>query len=289
MTIRLRLTLWYTALLGATLIFFSVIVYSALATNLQTPGSAGFAARGGGGGQRHWPADRERPAQLPEGEASSSPASTTLPHSVGVQVISLRGPNCQAEQQPRQHDGAGLYRCARHRSRRAANHRYRTELGGQPLLVYSAPLIIGGEVLGAVQIVRPIGGAENTLAQVSRYLIIGTGLSLIVAAVVGAFLARRELLPLDDITRTAGRHQPRQGPRPASDISRIPTAKSASWPPPSTKCSTASRNSFIGQERLVADVSHELRTPLTTIQGNMDLAAAHGRRHSQRAHRARRC
>ena len=34
MTIRLRLTLWYTALLGSTLILFSVLVYSALATNL---------------------------------------------------------------------------------------------------------------------------------------------------------------------------------------------------------------------------------------------------------------
>jgi drug/metabolite transporter (DMT)-like permease len=31
MTIRLRLTLWYTALLGATLILFSFIFYSALA------------------------------------------------------------------------------------------------------------------------------------------------------------------------------------------------------------------------------------------------------------------
>src|SRR5690606_21206107 len=35
MTIRLRLTLWYTALLGATLILFSGVVYSALATNLR--------------------------------------------------------------------------------------------------------------------------------------------------------------------------------------------------------------------------------------------------------------
>ena len=35
MTIRLRLTLWYTALLGATLILFSVLVYWALAANLS--------------------------------------------------------------------------------------------------------------------------------------------------------------------------------------------------------------------------------------------------------------
>ncbi len=34
MTIRLRLTLWYTALLGMVLILFSVLVYSALANNL---------------------------------------------------------------------------------------------------------------------------------------------------------------------------------------------------------------------------------------------------------------
>ena len=34
MTIRLRLTLWYTALLGATLILFSFLFYSTLAANL---------------------------------------------------------------------------------------------------------------------------------------------------------------------------------------------------------------------------------------------------------------
>src|SRR5690606_19296878 len=34
MTIRLRLTLWYTALLGSTLILFSFIFYSTLAGNL---------------------------------------------------------------------------------------------------------------------------------------------------------------------------------------------------------------------------------------------------------------
>src|SRR6187431_210348 len=34
MTIRLRLTLWYTALLGSTLILFSFIFYSTLAANL---------------------------------------------------------------------------------------------------------------------------------------------------------------------------------------------------------------------------------------------------------------
>ena len=36
MTIRLRLTLWYTALLGTTLILFSFIFYSTLAANLWT-------------------------------------------------------------------------------------------------------------------------------------------------------------------------------------------------------------------------------------------------------------
>ena len=47
MTIRLRLTLWYTALLGATLILFSVAVYSAVTASLrmQLEQNAGGQAR----------------------------------------------------------------------------------------------------------------------------------------------------------------------------------------------------------------------------------------------------
>ncbi len=47
MTIRLRLTLWYTTLLSVTLILFSVTVYSALTANLrfQLEQSAALQAR----------------------------------------------------------------------------------------------------------------------------------------------------------------------------------------------------------------------------------------------------
>ena len=59
-------------------------------------------------------------------------------------------------------------------------------------------------VIGAVQIIQPVATAVTALNQVSRYLILGTAISLILAAIVGAFLARRALAPIDTITNTAG-------------------------------------------------------------------------------------
>ncbi len=269
MTIRLRLTLWYTALLAATLIFFSVIVYSALATNLQAQvlqdSQREAVAVAAAIGQQIVSDLR----QLPAGQSLEFPSVNYFANSVGVQVVNLDG------QVVKQSDTLSNmtvpdYTDALPAIAEGRDHRYRTVLSGQPLLVYSAPLIIGKQVLGAVQIVRPLGGAEDTLAQVSRYLIIGTGLSLIVAAVVGAFLARRELSPLADITRTAG------GISRAKDLD-LRLALEDSDTEIGELAATFNemldriQKLFQGQERLVADVSHELRTPLTTVQGNMDL------------------
>lgn len=269
MTIRLRLTLWYTALLGATLIFFSVVVYSSLASNLQA--------------QLLQDSQREAVAvanaiglqierdlrQLPEGQSIEFPNLNYFASSVGVQVITLDG---QIVKQSNNLLNLSVpsYTDALPAIAQGLNHRYRAVVAGSPLLVYSAPLMISGNVLGAVQIVRPIGAAEDALAQVSRYLIIGTGLSLIVAAVVGAFLARRELLPLAEITHTAGRISR------AKDLDlRLTLEDSDSeigeLAATFNEMLDRIQKLFQGQERLVADVSHDLRTPLTTIQGNMDL------------------
>ncbi len=269
MTIRLRLTLWYTALLGATLIFFSVIVYSALATNLQAQvvqDSQREAVSVANAVSQQIERDLRK---LPEGEAIDFPSLNYFASSVAVQVINLEG------RIVKQSDNLANmtvpdYTDALPAVAQGLTHRYRAVLGDQPLLVYSVPLVIGGQVLGAVQIVRPIGAAEDALAQVGRYLIIGTGLSLVVAAVVGALLARRELLPLAEITRTAG------GISRAKDLDlrlalEDTDTEIGELAATFNEMLDRIQKLFKGQERLVADVSHELRTPLTTIRGNMDL------------------
>jgi heavy metal sensor kinase len=269
MTIRLRLTLWYTALLGATLIFFSVVVYSALATNLQAQ-ILQDSQRQAVEVSTAIGSQIERDLMtLQDPTSIEFPEINYFASSVGVQVTGLDGAVIKQSSNLQNVTVAG-YEQALETIREGNTHRYITSQGGQPLLVYSAPLLITGQIVGAVQIVRPLAPARDALNQVSRYLIIGTALSLIVAAVVGALLARRELLPIAEITRTASRISRAkdldlrlQIEEPNSEIGQLAATFN--------EMMDRIQNLFYGQERLVADVSHELRTPLTTIQGNMEL------------------
>jgi signal transduction histidine kinase len=121
-----------------------------------------------------------------------------------------------------------------------------------------------------VQIIRSARQVEGALQQISRYLVVGTALSLVLAAIIGAFLARRALVPIDTITRTAS------GITRTQDLERrlnIHDSVSEVGQLAATFNEMLDRiqQLFRTQERLVADVSHELRTPLTTVQGNIEL------------------
>ncbi|MGL4649865.1 MAG: histidine kinase dimerization/phospho-acceptor domain-containing protein, partial [Caldilineaceae bacterium] len=269
MTIRLRLTLWYTALLGVTLIFFSVVVYSALSTNIYAQIQQD-SSRQASEVANAISAQLERDlADFEAGGTLELPDLNFFASSVGVQVISMQGAIVR-QSSNLEYITVPNYEAALENVKLGQTDRFTTSHRGQPLLVYSAPLTVQGQILGAVQIVRPLGPAQDALNQVSRYLIIGTGLSLVVAAVVGAFLARRELLPIADITRTASSISRAkdldlrlQIEETGSEIGEL----SATFNEMLDRIQTL----FKGQERLVADVSHELRTPLTSIQGNMAL------------------
>jgi len=286
MTIRLRLTLWYTALLGATLILFSFVFFTALAANLRMQTQQDAARQAGevaNALSQQLQGDiliiRNNPTriQFPDLEFFTS--------SVGVQIIDLNGMILKRSSNlgPM---SVHNYSDALDDIRNGQNHRfYTTNETGTPLLVYSVPVVANNTILGAVQVIKPVGGVQGTLSQISRYLILGTALSLIVAAIVGAFLARRALIPIDTITNTA------------SAISRTKDL--------SRRLNIAADSSEVGrlaatfnemldriqqlfktQQRLIADVSHELRTPLTTVQGNIELlrrAAAAGATHADLA------
>jgi two-component system, OmpR family, sensor kinase len=147
---------------------------------------------------------------------------------------------------------------------------YTTNPDNVPFLVYSKPLIVNDLLLGAVQIVQPIDSVENTLNQVSRYLILGTALSLVLAAIVGALIAHHALAPIgaitstaNGITRTRDLGQRLQIADQGSEVGQLAATFNDML--------DRIQKLFDTQERLIADVSHELRTPLTTMQGNIEL------------------
>jgi two-component system, OmpR family, sensor kinase len=271
MTIRLRLTLWYTALLGATLILFSVLVYALLAANLwaQVKQNVWKQADDIAGLLTQQLLHQQRLLVI-RNSGFGFPELDLFISGAGAQVISTNGDIYLRSQNLGKMD-LPLYRSALPRIQQGESHTYYSETKNKiPFLVYSRPLILNQEIIGAVQIVQPIDSVENTLNQVSRYLILGTALSLVLAAIVGALIAHRALAPIGAITDTAGGitrtgdlGQRLQIVDAASEVGQL----AATFNEMLDRIQTL----FNTQERLIADVSHELRTPLTTMQGNLEL------------------
>lgn len=271
MTIRLRLTLWYTALLGATLILFSVLVYALLAANLWTQVRQNVGRQADDiVGLLTQQMLRTQQLIVIRNSGFGFPELDLFTSGAGAQVINtdgtvyMRSENLGNMVVPK-------YRSALQQIRQGKPHLYNTrDQNNIPFLVYSKPIVVNDFVIGAVQIVQPIDSVENTLNQVSRYLILGTALSLVLAAIVGAIIAHRALAPIGSITDTAS------GITRTGDLGQrlqISDGSSEVGQLAGTFNDMLNRiqKLFDTQERLIADVSHELRTPLTTMQGNVEL------------------
>jgi len=122
-------------------------------------------------------------------------------------------------------------------------------------------------LLEIAQSLKPI---EETMKNVRVALLGGISLALILSVLLGAFLVRRALSPVEKITRTAS------GIGGSSDLSRRvgytgPADEVGRLATTFDKMIARLHRVFESQKDFVADASHELRTPLTVIRGNVDL------------------
>ncbi|HBY06747.1 MAG TPA: two-component sensor histidine kinase [Chloroflexi bacterium] len=144
------------------------------------------------------------------------------------------------------------------------------------LRVMSVPLSIGSRQVGALQLAASLAVVDATQQTLLKVLLIGTAIAVTIAATGVSFVTYRALAPLDSVTQTAlqitraddlSRRIPYQGPMD-DEIGQLIEAFNQ----------TLSRleNLFHTQRRFVADVGHELRTPLTVIKGNIALMRKFG-------------
>lgn len=143
------------------------------------------------------------------------------------------------------------------------------------LRVLSKPLIINGDVRGYIQTATSLATVDAAIDRLMRIMLIGGTVTLLASLLLGDYLTRQALMPVDTIAQTA------QQIAAADDLSRrIPY----NGPPDELGQLTHTFNKtlerleqlFNVQRRFVADVSHEMRTPLTTIRGNVDLMRRFG-------------
>jgi signal transduction histidine kinase len=269
MPIRIRLTLWYTFLLGAILVAFSSLLYLVLSFSLHDQVDRNLKDRALQVGDQI----ENQAVVMETGKVVLPPLNVFSSPSTFVQVIRADGSLVTAT------GNMEGRRFPASREMNEANQQgqavFRTIIiDNTPIRVYSAPILIGPPhrvvVVGAVQVGQSLKVIETTLRLVLIFLTGGTLATLVIAALVGAFLSWTALRPIEKITQTANQIVGAQdlkerlpAPKTNDEIGRLIT----------TINNMLERldNFFQAQVRLSADVSHELRTPLTAIRGNVDL------------------
>ncbi len=146
------------------------------------------------------------------------------------------------------------------------------EVGDMRVESYVTPLVLqaNGQLVGYLQVSRPLRDVDRTLGILIWILVGGGAIALVITAGGTALLAGRVLRPIDQVTRTA------QGIVNADDLAqRVPV------PPQQDELHRLAvtindllarlEGLFNAQRRFLADVSHELRTPLAAMQGNLEV------------------
>ncbi|MGZ3676140.1 MAG: histidine kinase dimerization/phospho-acceptor domain-containing protein [Ktedonobacterales bacterium] len=144
----------------------------------------------------------------------------------------------------------------------------------------SSSLPAGGPVIGTLLVGKSLSDVDATL-RLLRTLLLLTGLFVLLGVLLGSWaIASRVLYPLAEIGLTAraiaaGAHNTRISSlhrrirRPPGDDELAQVVDTLN------EMLAALDSSTTAQRRFVADASHELRAPLTTIQGNLAFLLRH--------------
>ncbi|MDQ0890570.1 two-component system OmpR family sensor kinase [Paenibacillus sp. V4I9] len=278
MSLRLRLTLWYSGILALTMLLFGIVLYFFLNYFLY---------------------DQIR--QDVKREAGNS--SLRIQKSI---ALSQKGLVVDLELESRDFYSTNtflqLYNVTLKSFNRSANLQYydvtlplakntidklkqedgffeKTKVLGQDFLIYNQAIRSDdqNQLIGILQAAVPIGSYEKTSVTLRYTLMIWALLTIIVAASLGWFLARKALKPIERVIDAANQigssddlEKRIHYDGPLDEIGRLTE----------TINGMLSRiqityleldEAYRAQRRFVSDASHELRTPLTTIRGNVDL------------------
>lgn len=279
MSLRLRLTLWYSGILAITMLLFGIVLYFLLNFFLY---------------------DQIREDLKKEAVTSAERIQTSY-------VLSKKGLTLDLELEARDFLSTNtflqLYNVLLKSYNRSANlqnyqqtlplsqaviDKLKTESGffektkflNQDILIYHLGIRSDDQtrnLIGVLQTAVPIGSYERTAVTLRNTLIIWAILTILVAASLGWFLARKALKPIERVIEAANQIESGDDLEkrihydgPLDEIGRLTN----------TINGMLSRiqityveldEAYRAQRRFVSDASHELRTPLTTIRGNVDL------------------
>jgi two-component system OmpR family sensor kinase len=260
MSLRFRLTLLYTSLIGGILLVFGIAIYQAVGITLTDQIDNTLA----GTANELIGAIRVNSAgELVVQNAPNFDLVTNVFVQVWERRSGLRYSSTNIRLLTVALDEMGL---------QIVNLTYREVwIGEAHLRVLSVPLSVGSRPIGTLQVATGLSLVDSTQKTLLTVLVGGTLLAMTLAGLAVSITTYRSLAPLGNVTDTAlqitraddlSRRIPYRGPA-NDEIGQLIHSFNQ----------TLSRleNLFHTQRRFVADVGHELRTPLTVIKGNVTL------------------
>jgi two-component system OmpR family sensor kinase len=277
MSIRLRLTLLYTAILALTLASFGAMLYGTQSQSIRS-GEERMLAETARRMAERWPFEglwfddrppEERPSPPWPPDAENTPNRAFGARPMYMQLLSLEGEVINHSENlddvilPLSNDGWQAVKSGESWVETAS-------VEGERLLIHSEPVIMERQVTEIIQIARALADQDDYLSTLRGNLFVGSGVAVIVAFGAGWILSGLVLRPVNRITHTAqaigaerdfARRVQYTGPH--DEIGQLAITFNTML--------TELQAAYQQQQQFVADVSHELRTPLTTLRGNLAL------------------
>lgn len=264
-SIRVRLTLWYVLLLAVVLIAFSGVLYLALRVALYDNlddtlrSSVTLVANS---------LDIDSQGNLSAGPEQSFLLNDPQEGEHFWRILDLSGQ--VVEQVGAREMAAPISPDVVRAAREGQEVIQSIDIGGDPVRIYTAPVVHGNGVVAIVQLGVSLDNVQETLTAFRWIVILALPVTLVLASVWGLFLANRALQPVDQITRAAQSINARDLSQrlglnlPDDELGRLAGTFDAMI--------ARLESAFRRQRRFTADAAHELRTPLTIVEGNLSLA-----------------
>ena len=250
-TLRLRLTLWYVAVLALSTGIIAVLFYVGLEAALMDQLDRGV---------RETAVTEARTSVGDFLPAGGEPAPEDAASESMIRVLAAGGDIL---------GGAGAFRVPAATGRPGAGFATVAAPGSAAAWrVYSQAVTLPTGEPAWLQTGRSLAATEAALSRLRRALLLGLPLMLVLAAAGGLFLAGRALAPIDHMATAAERItgsdlSGRMGPQASEELERLGAAFD--------RMLERLEQAFRQERRFVSDVSHELRTPLTALRGRIEV------------------
>lgn len=271
MSLRTRLTLWYTGVLALTLLLFGTALYVFISVTTKNNIQQSLSDQGGSIIQQIQvvPLLNMNVITLPE--LNDFKSAGTFLQANRTDGLTTKSNNFRGNLP---FDRAAGFERAQQEASWFTLYSTKEDYS---LLVYHIRMEAKGQFLGVLQVATEVSGDYAFLKNLRYILLLLSVVAVGIAATLGSYLARKALRPIEHVITAASRIERGEdlGQRightgPRDEIGRL-TETINSMLERLEATYNDLEQAYRTQRRFVADASHELRTPLTTIRGNVDL------------------